>query len=80
MTRQRTGDAYDLVFKYLSSEVGCVEIGLHDKGPNGTKEVQEKGIKTPKMMKAFCCRILEQYPTSEATQIKTVGFVISGKT
>ncbi|KAI9481115.1 MAG: hypothetical protein EXX96DRAFT_595072 [Benjaminiella poitrasii] len=79
LPRQKAGDAYDLVFKHLSSEIGCVEIGLYDKGPNGTKELQEKGIKMPRMMKAFCCRLLEQYPTAEANKIKTAVFIINGK-
>lgn len=78
MPRQKAGDAYDLVFKHFSSEIGCVEVGLKDKGPNGTKEMQEKGMKTPKMMKAFCCRMLEQYPTAEPNKIKTAGLIING--
>ncbi|KAG1524874.1 hypothetical protein G6F45_003749 [Rhizopus arrhizus] len=78
LPRQKAGDAYDLVFKHFSSEIGCVEVGLKDKGPNGTKEMQEKGMKTPKMMKAFCCRMLEQYPTAEPNKIKTAGLIING--
>ncbi len=79
LLRQKAGDAYDLVFKHFSSEIGCVEVGLNDKGPNGTKEMQEKGMKTPRMIKAFCCRMLEQYPTAEPNKIKTAGFIINGK-
>ncbi|KAG0767010.1 hypothetical protein G6F57_006055 [Rhizopus arrhizus] len=78
LLRQKAGDAYDLVFKHFSSEIGCVEVGLNDKGPNGTKEMQEKGMKTPRMIKAFCCRMLEQYPTAEPNKIKTAGFIING--
>lgn len=57
LTRQAAGDHADLVFKTMSTEVACVEIGLEDLGSKGTKELQEKLFKTPKMMKAFCARI-----------------------
>ncbi|KAG1167158.1 hypothetical protein G6F36_012662 [Rhizopus arrhizus] len=75
--RQVSAEPADLVFKYVSSELGCVEVGLVDHGPNGTKELNEKRLKTPKMMRSFCSRILEQYKT-KAVGIRVVGIVISG--
>jgi hypothetical protein len=47
--RQVAADHSDLTFKHLSSELGCVEIGLVDHGPTGTKELQESKLKTFKM-------------------------------
>jgi hypothetical protein len=69
LTRQEAGDYADLVFKTMSTEVACVEIGLEDLGSKGTKELQEKLLKTPKMMKAFCARITEQYPQAKTEEI-----------
>jgi hypothetical protein len=37
--RQVAADHSDLTFKHLSSELDCVEIGLVDHGPTGTKEL-----------------------------------------
>ncbi|KAI9481639.1 MAG: hypothetical protein EXX96DRAFT_538817 [Benjaminiella poitrasii] len=67
----------NLTFKHLSSELGCVEIGLPDHGPNGTKKLQELKLKTPKMMRSFCSQIVEQYKV-RADKIKIVSFIISG--
>jgi hypothetical protein len=78
INRQAVGDHVDLVFKTMSTEVACVEIGLKDFGSNGTKELQEKLFKTPKMMKAFCAKITEQYPKAKTEEIKIIGYVISG--
>ncbi|RCH94319.1 hypothetical protein CU098_010068, partial [Rhizopus stolonifer] len=78
LARQAAGDHADLVFKSLSTEVACVEIGLENLGSKGTKELQEKLFKTPKMMKAFCARITEQYPQAKTEEIKIIGYIISG--
>jgi hypothetical protein len=55
-----------------------MEIGLDDHGPRGTKELNEKRLKTPKMMRCFCSRIVEQFKTSP-NKIKIVGIIISGE-
>ena len=52
--RQTPGDVPDLSFNYLDNELGFVEIGLHDHGANSTKEMNERKIKTPKMMRNSC--------------------------
>lgn len=79
MSRQASGDHADLVFKYTSLEIGCLEIGFNDGGPNATKELQERDLKAPKMMKAFYTRIMEQFPFAQKESIKLIGFIISGK-
>ena len=79
LARQKSGDAFDLVFKYLSTELGYVEIGLSDDGPNGTKLLNEKGFKTPRMMKVFISRIVDQFTNADVNNIKIVGFIINGK-
>ncbi len=76
--RQKNSEHVDLVFMHNGYEVGCVEIGLNDHGPNGTKELNEKRLKTPKMLRCFCSRIVEQFKTTP-DEIKTVGIIISGK-
>ncbi|KAL9539230.1 hypothetical protein MBANPS3_010382 [Mucor bainieri] len=78
ISRQACGDHADLVFMHTSLEIGCVEIGLEDGGPNATKELQERDLKMPKMMKAFCLRLLEQFPSADKKFVNIVGFVISG--
>ncbi|ORE12397.1 hypothetical protein BCV71DRAFT_191128 [Rhizopus microsporus] len=75
--RQQNAEHADLVFRHSGYEIGCVEIGLDDHGPHGTKELNEKRLKTPKMMRCFCSRIVEQFKTSP-NEIKTVGIIISG--
>lgn len=71
-------DHSDLTFKHLSSELDCVEIGLVDHGPTGTKELQESKLKTPKMMRSFCSQIVEQYEI-RANKVKIASIIISGK-
>ncbi|KAG1471251.1 hypothetical protein G6F56_002231 [Rhizopus delemar] len=77
LVRQANGDCSDLTFKYLSSELGCVEIGLVDHGANGTKELQELKLKSPKMMRSFCKQMIDQYKI-KANKIKIVSFIING--
>ncbi|KAI9468474.1 MAG: hypothetical protein EXX96DRAFT_513026 [Benjaminiella poitrasii] len=77
LVRQANGYCSDLTFKYLSSELGCVEIGLVDHGANGTKELQESKLKSPKMMRSFCKQIIDQYKI-KANKIKIVSFIING--
>lgn len=79
MAKQARGDHADLVFKYLSNELSCIEIGLVDNGPHGTKELNEKRLETPKMIKNFYSRILRQYEAN-SINIKIVGIVIIGTT
>lgn len=67
------------MFKRLSIEIGCVEIGLDDEGPNGTKFLQEKEFKAPRMMKAFSLRMIDQFSVINIDRVTTVGAVISGK-
>ena len=78
MNRQAVGDRFDLTFKHQTTELGCLEIGLTDHGPSGTKELQESSFKTPKMMRNFCHHIIDQYKV-KAQHIKVVSFIISGK-
>lgn len=59
---------------YASNELGCVEIGLVDNGFNGTKEINERTIKAPKMMRNFCWKMTNEY---EVNPIEA-SFVISG--
>ncbi|KAI7902077.1 uncharacterized protein BX663DRAFT_511671 [Cokeromyces recurvatus] len=75
--KQAPGDRPDLCFTYLSNEIGCLEIGLTNRGTNGTKEINENNIKIPIMLKSFHYRIATQYNIS-ANKTKVIGFIISG--
>ncbi|KAI8982405.1 hypothetical protein BDF20DRAFT_866742 [Mycotypha africana] len=61
INRTKAANHADLVFKYLTHEVGCVEVGLHNNGPSGTKELQELEIKTPLMLKSFILHLIKDY-------------------
>lgn len=76
--RKISGDIPDLVFKYGENKLVCVEIGLTDNGTNGTKEMNEKRMKTPKMLRSFCGKIMRDYTLASPHNIKLVSFVISG--
>jgi hypothetical protein len=76
--RQMKADQADVTFSYHANELGCVEVGLVDNGPKGTKELNEMGIKTPKMLKCFGSRLAQQYDIPIEC-IKTSGMIISGK-
>ncbi|KAI8326805.1 hypothetical protein BD560DRAFT_419123, partial [Blakeslea trispora] len=54
----------DFYYKYLDHEMGCIEIGLKDKGQWATKEFNELNSKCPLMLASM--------------KLCTVGFVISG--
>lgn len=76
--RKQSSERTDLIFKHLSHEIGCLEIGLEDEGQNGTKEMNERSIKTPIMMKNFAYHLVQQYKI-DASKIITIGLIISGK-
>lgn len=78
ISRKVPGDIPDLVFKYGENELGCVEIGLSDNGANGTKELMEKKMKTPKMMRSFCGKIMADYMIDNPEKINIISYVISG--
>lgn len=78
MTREISGNIPDLLFKYASNELGCVEIGLENNGNKSTEELNEQRVKTPKMMRSFCWKIVKDYKTS-SVDFKIASFIISGK-
>ncbi|KAI8364083.1 hypothetical protein BD560DRAFT_373425 [Blakeslea trispora] len=75
--RQPCADNADLTFEYNGYELFCLEIGLEDKGANGTKELNERGLRSPKMMKNFCCRLAKNLNVSPE-KIKITNIIISG--
>lgn len=75
--RQTNAEHADLVFKYLSNEIACVEVGLTDHGPNGSKELNEREMKTPLMLRCLHLRMLSQYKI-QIPGVKMIGFTISG--
>ncbi|CAO3645400.1 unnamed protein product [Mucor hiemalis] len=77
LERMYNGDRADLTFKYLSLELGCVEIGLVDHGEHGTKELQEARLKCPKMMRSYCKQIVEQFKIT-AEKVKIAALIING--
>lgn len=76
--RKQSSERTDLIFKDLSHEIGCLEISLEDEGENGTKEMNEKSIKSPIMMNNFAYHSVQQYKM-DANKIITIGLIISGK-
>ncbi|CAO3648684.1 unnamed protein product [Mucor hiemalis] len=76
--RQVPGDYPDLALFSKSVELGCLEIGLTNKGSHGTKELQERGLKTPRMLKSYAMHILNPFPSADLANVETVGIAISG--
>lgn len=77
--RKVPGDIPDLVFKYGDNELGCVEIGLSNNGASGAKELLERKIKTPEIMRSFCRKIMTDYMIENPEKINIISYVISGK-
>ncbi|RCH85923.1 hypothetical protein CU098_003701, partial [Rhizopus stolonifer] len=77
VSRQIPGDVPDLSFKYNDNELRCVEFGLYDNDANSTKEVNERRIKTLKIMRNSCWKIVNEYEMNLAS-INMVSFVMSG--
>ena len=68
----------DFYYKYLGHEMGCVEIGLKDKGQFSTKEFNELNYKCPMMLSVMLEELCAAYPSAAKQDLCTVGFVISG--
>jgi hypothetical protein len=77
--RQKVGLKPDKTFKFGSMELGYVEAGLRDCGEKATKELKERTLKLPKMMKDTAVAILKEYPEMKDS-VRIVGFIISGNT
>ena len=69
----------DFYYKYLDHEMGCIEIGLKDKGQWATKEFNELNFKCPLMLASMLRELSSAYPLVDKKKLCTVGFVISGK-
>ncbi|KAI8328811.1 hypothetical protein EDC96DRAFT_549264 [Choanephora cucurbitarum] len=70
----------DFYYKYLDYEMGCIEIGLKDKGQWATKEFNELNFKCPLMLASMLHELSSAYSLVDKMKLCTVGFVISGFT
>ena len=68
----------DFYYKYLDHEMGCVEIGLKDKGQFSTKEFNELNYKCPVILSAMLEELCTACPSAAKQDLCTIGFVISG--
>lgn len=59
-------------------ELGCAEFGKTDAGDNGSKELSEGSIKSPKMMKDMLRALHISFP--QADDLLIIGFIIIGTT
>lgn len=78
VSSQIPGDVPDLSFRYNGNDLGCVEIGLRDNGSNSTKEMNERIIKNPKVMRNSCWKMVKEYRMDPAS-IRMIGFIMSGE-
>jgi hypothetical protein len=53
MCKKSAGNKPDLLFHKNNMEFGCGEFALEDEGEDSTKELREKLLKCPGMMKAM---------------------------
>ncbi|KAI9317093.1 hypothetical protein BX666DRAFT_2019122 [Dichotomocladium elegans] len=58
-------------------ELGCAEIGKIDGGDADRKEMNEKGLKCPKMMKDMLWLMAKEYE-DKSRHLVTVGFIMMG--
>ena len=52
-----------MIIRKVTAEFGCAEAGRQFEGQNGTKLLQERGLKMPKMMKDMfnqLCKTFDQ--------------------
>ncbi|CAG8736669.1 6041_t:CDS:2, partial [Cetraspora pellucida] len=81
MLRKVMGRQGYLIIRRMSMEYGCGEIGNLYVGYNGTKILQERGLKTPKMMKDqfddLC--IYTKWNEKKIRKLETIGFIHAGK-
>ncbi|KAG9289662.1 hypothetical protein G9A89_014397 [Geosiphon pyriformis] len=80
LKRKAMGRRGDLIIRKWHTEYGCCEAGKIFDGNNGTKLLEEKSLKMPKMMKDMFVDLCEAV-NNEKNKIKkleTVGFIIAG--
>ncbi|UZO04439.1 uncharacterized protein OCT59_024825 [Rhizophagus irregularis] len=61
-------------------EVKCTEAGRQFEGQNGTKLLQERGLKMPKMMKDMFDQLCKTFDQDEkkTRKLETIGFLYAG--
>jgi len=80
MEKKIMGRRGDILIRRLNTEYGCGEAGKLYDGPNGTKLLRERGLKTPKMMKDqfnILCTLVES-KKSKIRSLETIGFIHAG--
>ncbi|CAI2182259.1 4637_t:CDS:10, partial [Funneliformis geosporum] len=78
--RKILGRRGDMIIRKITDEYGCAEAGRQFEGQNGTKLLQEKGLKMPKMMKDMfdqLCRTFDQ-DEKKTRKLETIGFLHAG--
>ncbi|CAH1767987.1 9770_t:CDS:2, partial [Entrophospora sp. SA101] len=80
--RKILGRRGDLIIRKISLEYGCSEAGMIYKGENDTKLLQERGLKTPKMIKDMFYHlcIAVDWDEQKIRKIETIGFLHAGLT
>ena len=77
MSRRKIGTKTDLLFTTEFLEFGTCEAGkISD--VNNTKTIYEAGMKIPKTLKDMLSLLANECP-SQIRELKTCGFVISGR-
>lgn len=80
MKRKILGRRGDLLLRKITTEYGCAEAGRLFDGQNGTKLLQERGLKMPKMLKDIfdqLCVLVDE-DEQKIRKLETIGFLHAG--
>ncbi|CAG8828888.1 4250_t:CDS:10 [Gigaspora margarita] len=80
MERKKVGRKGDMIIRKSANEFGCAEAGQRFEGPNGTKLLQERGLKMPKMLKDMFNQLCLSFDQDECKtrKLETIGFLHAG--
>ncbi|CAB4384223.1 unnamed protein product [Rhizophagus irregularis] len=75
--RKILGRRGDMIIRKITDEYGCAEAGRQFEGQNGTKLLQERGLKMPKMMKDMFDQLCKTFDQDEkkTRKLETIGFL-----
>ncbi|KAG1472238.1 hypothetical protein G6F56_001656 [Rhizopus delemar] len=75
--RKVTGAKVDILFKKITDEVGCTEVGKHDVLVIDNKYLDDGMVKLPRTIRDMLCVLVETSP-HKINQLYTIGFLMMG--
>ncbi|EIE88706.1 hypothetical protein RO3G_13417 [Rhizopus delemar RA 99-880] len=75
--RKAIGAKVDILFKKITDEVGCTEVGKHDVLVIDDKYLDDGMVKLPRTIRDMLCVLVEANP-HKINQLYTIGFLMMG--